>query len=96
MFAQGESVFSAAGGESSSVYRAVNSSIIREFASPCVWFAFRADAVGGALQAVFAALSAHICICGGKRNNTHGIHIRAINQSHSHTAQLQLHQLTIH
>lgn len=48
----------------STVYRAVNSSIIGEFTSPHVWFAFRADADGGALQAVFAALSAHICICG--------------------------------
>lgn len=67
------------------VYRALNSNIIRE--SPCVWFAFSADAVGGALQAALSALSAHICICGGKRRaeskrNTPGIHTGAHNQSH--------------
>lgn len=52
-------------GRGSAVYRALNSNIIRE--SPCVWFAFGADAVGGALQAALSALSAHICICGGMR-----------------------------
>lgn len=50
-----------------------------------MWFAFCADAVGGALQAVFTALSAHVCICGEIKQYAWSIHIRAINQSYSHT-----------
>lgn len=37
----------------------------------------------------------HIFASVGESNNTHGIQIRAHNQSYSHSPQLQLHQLII-
>lgn len=83
------------------VYRALNSNIIRE--SPCVWFAFGADAVGGALQAALSAHSAHICICGVRsgeaesKRDTPGIHVGAHNQSHLHgPPKVHVRRLIIH
>ena len=75
-----ESVFSVSEGRGDGgrveggVYPAVNSTIMREFGSPCAWFAFCADAGRGALQAVFAALLARICIFGEIRQYTRHTH----------------------